>query len=398
MRDRSKYLTLLGLYVAQSVPMAFFTTVLPIIMRQEAYSLTSIGLLQLIRLPWVLKVLWAPIVDHHTRSMGSLRRWIVCSELTYALVLLCIGMLRLPTDFALVLLCIIASLIASATQDIAVDRYAIVSLESHERSLGNSMQTGGGFIGSLVGTGLLIVAYGRYGWSWVLIALSLLVAGAIVPLLLGRGRACSTPLRPYTDRVHLGDLIGFVREVRPRGHLLLVPLYLAGIVGITAMMKPYLVDLGYSVEAIATMLGVGGASVAVVSALLAGIVMRHVGRIRSLASFLLLGVGAAIYMTWIGAHTPSQPMLWVGIVLVWAAQGMASVGLFTLAMDRVRQGREGTDFTLQTVVSQLGSLVVVALGGSCADRWGYQVLFAVEALLGMLALATLLAVGRRQEV
>ncbi len=38
----SKYITLLNLYLAQSIPMSFFSTVLPVIMRTEHYSLTSI--------------------------------------------------------------------------------------------------------------------------------------------------------------------------------------------------------------------------------------------------------------------------------------------------------------------------------------------------------------------
>ncbi|WP_234408734.1 hypothetical protein [Marinilabilia salmonicolor] len=59
-----KYGTLLSLYLAQSIPMSFFSTVVPVIMRQEDYSLTSIGLIQLIKIPWILKFLWAPMVDH----------------------------------------------------------------------------------------------------------------------------------------------------------------------------------------------------------------------------------------------------------------------------------------------------------------------------------------------
>ena len=47
-KEIKKYYTLLSLYLAQSIPMSFFSTVIPVIMRMENYSLESIGYIQLI--------------------------------------------------------------------------------------------------------------------------------------------------------------------------------------------------------------------------------------------------------------------------------------------------------------------------------------------------------------
>ena len=80
-----KFPTLFSLYIAQSIPMSFFSTVVPVIMRQEHYSLEAIGLLQLVKLPWIFKFLWAPLVDNNARDRKQLRRWIVLSELFYYL-------------------------------------------------------------------------------------------------------------------------------------------------------------------------------------------------------------------------------------------------------------------------------------------------------------------------
>jgi hypothetical protein len=67
-----KFPVLFSLYIAQSVPMSFFSTVVPVIMRQENYSLESIGLLQLVKLPWIIKFLWAPIVDNYSSNFKQL--------------------------------------------------------------------------------------------------------------------------------------------------------------------------------------------------------------------------------------------------------------------------------------------------------------------------------------
>ena len=175
-----KFPLLFSLYIAQSIPMSFFSTVVPVIMRQENYSLSSIGLLQLVKLPWTLKFLWAPIVDNKARTTKDLKRWVLISELFYAAIIFSIAFFDLQTDFKLIIFLVVIAFIASATQDIAVDIYAILSLNPSERSLGNSMQSGGSFIGSFFGTGVLLVAYHYYGWSNVLMLLSVFVIIAVI--------------------------------------------------------------------------------------------------------------------------------------------------------------------------------------------------------------------------
>lgn len=59
MEQTKKYnlATFFCLYIAQNIPMSFFSTVIPVMMRQEEFSLSSIGMLQLMKLPWILKFL-----------------------------------------------------------------------------------------------------------------------------------------------------------------------------------------------------------------------------------------------------------------------------------------------------------------------------------------------------
>ncbi len=53
------------------------------------------------------------------------------------------------------------------------------------------------------------------------------------------------------------------------------------------------------------------------------------------------------------------------------------------SMDCVRPGREGTDFTLQTVITHLSSMCIAIGSGKLADQAhiGYQGLFIMEAVL-----------------
>ncbi|MBQ7350342.1 MAG: MFS transporter, partial [Bacteroides sp.] len=119
--------TFFCLYIAQTIPMSFFSTVIPVMMRQENFTLSAIGLLQLIKLPWIVKFLWSPIIDRHTTTTSDYKRWIFSSELIYAILIFSVAMLDFKADFYTILTLIIISFIASATQDIATDALAVLS-------------------------------------------------------------------------------------------------------------------------------------------------------------------------------------------------------------------------------------------------------------------------------
>ncbi len=47
---------------------------------------------------------------------------------------------------------------------------------------------------------------------------------------------------------------------------------------------------------------------------------------------------------------------------------MATIVVYTTSMDCVRKGCEGTDFTIQTVLTHLSGLLIAFLSGVVADR------------------------------
>src|SRR5687767_2389040 len=78
-------LGLLGaLYFSQGLPFGFFTQSLPVVLRQQGFSLGAIGLSSLLALPWALKFLWAPAIDR----IGTRRSWILPLQLGSVVVLL----------------------------------------------------------------------------------------------------------------------------------------------------------------------------------------------------------------------------------------------------------------------------------------------------------------------
>lgn len=382
-QEATKYFTLLTLYLAQSIPMSFFSTVVPVIMRMENYSLESIGYLQLIKLPWIIKFLWAPMVDRNCSNTRQYRRWILASETFYAVVIFSIAFLNLETDFTSIIVLMVIAFTASATHDIATDAFAILILKERERSLGNSMQSAGNFIGTLMGSGVLLVIYHYWGWQYLLFSLAAFVLVVLIPVSLYRDREQKQPEQSRKNISPL-EFVWFFRQKKIGGHLLLLFLFYSGLIGILTMVKPYLVDLGYSVKEIGFISGIFGTACGAAMTVPAGIFIRKVGLSKAVWVFPLINLIVAFYFFGLTFTSHATYLIYIAVALLWSAYAMSSVFVYTLAMKIVRKGREGTDFTLQIVITHLSSLIIAVMSGKIADAVTYRGLFVLEIGMGLL--------------
>ena len=398
-KEFNKYYTLLGLYLAQSIPMSFFSTIIPLIMREENYSLSSIGFFQLIKLPWIIKFLWAPFVDNTSHSSRHYRRWILASEIFYAVVIFSIGFLDLQTDFNTILVLIIIALIASATQDIATDAFAILILKQKERSMGNSMQSAGSFIGTMVGSGIMLILYDHWyetlGWMHLLFFLAIFVLIALIPVSLFRNHT-NKSLKRSRKNVSPVEFIHFFRQKKIGGHILLLFLFYSSIIGILTMIKPYFIDLGYEIRDYAIISGIFGTAFGALMAIPAGMYIRRRGVIKSIWLFPVVNLLAATYFFGLTFTNHHLVLIYVGIALLWGAYSMSSVFIYTLGMKIVRPGKEGTDFTIQIVITHLSSIIIAVTSGKVADALNYQGLFAVEIGMALLVLALIPFIFRKE--
>ena len=104
------------LYFLQGVPYGFQTKFLPVFLRHHSLSLTRISFTRLLSLPWLLKPLWAPLVD----SFGTKISWVKYNLFGMGLCYLVISYMSL-SNISLTMLVVTFLNVMAATQDIAVD-------------------------------------------------------------------------------------------------------------------------------------------------------------------------------------------------------------------------------------------------------------------------------------
>jgi PAT family beta-lactamase induction signal transducer AmpG len=224
----------------------------------------------------------------------------------------------------------------AATQDVAVDGYAVDVLHGRDLGPANAAQVGGFKLGNIVGGGVLLALIGVIGWRG-----DFLIMAACVGLTLALVLAVPEPPSVARDEATTWAITkqAFSAVFRVPGFaLFLLGAKFGETFGGTPV-KPTLVDLGYSAPLIGSIDGIVGG---------------------------LSTVGGAL------------------------AGGGVAVAVFVLAMSRCRPHSAAAEFTAMQVVYMAGAALAAPIAGAFADAIGVlPVMLAGAAMAIAIGLAAL---------
>lgn len=379
---RHPIVLLMGLYTAQGLPFGFFALALPVLLREAGWSLTAIGTLQLLALPWALKFLWAPLLDQR----GSRRGWLLGLQGSAIAAALLLALVDLRAATLWMFAAVLAFNLIAASQDVVTDGLAVRLLDARDRGLANAIQVGAYRLGMVLGGGLLLWIFARSSWPVMFLCMAALLLLTTLPVLALR----EPPRGPVAAPARgLALALGWWRRATTPGLLAIAGLivcYRFGDQLLSSLLTPFLVDQGLDKATIALMKGAVGSATSIAGALLGGWLVLALGRRRA-----LLGSGlaqAACFGLYIaaalGAAAPDpRALLWAATVLEGLVGTMATVALFTLMMDASEPAHAGTDYTLlASVVVAVGSVAGVA-AGLLGDAFGYAPTFVLGTVLAV---------------
>lgn len=325
---------LLSLYLAQGLPAGFVTQALPAILRQYEVSLAFIGFSGILLLPWALKFLWAPLVDgYYSPRIGQSRTWILPTQIAALCLVALLGcfdpmQFQQPIYLGLFFACLLAINTLGATQDVATDGLAVRMLSAAERQWGNAVAVVGYRLGLIVGGGGLLLALATLGWSAVFGLMALFIFLNTLPILFFREPIWphSRPSRSVPSRAV--DAVDAVKaghvEVEPveaerinaaswrekltrqfgyfwhnaemRAWLLVLLLFKVADGLSSGMVKPMMVDMGYSLADIGLLASIMGSISSLLGALMGAFLMRYLSRFTALIGFnALQAFGTGLY-------------------------------------------------------------------------------------------------------
>ena len=380
----SKYSLIATLYVAQAIPLGFFITAMPVILRSEGLPIEHVGLFSAIAFPWLLKFLWAPIIDGRRGFAGRLTgghylSWILPLQGLAIVTVLGLAALELEAHLGWVVGLAALFMILSATQDIATDGLAVRSLDEDERGPGNGLQVGGYYLGQVLGGGLMLVLFAQLGWSTVFLAMALLLALPIPWALrftepatdgASNQRVGYAALRRFFARPGVRRFSG---EKRPGTStwVALLLVFRSGETMATFSFNQLLLELGLELGEIGLLAGLVYAVGALTGSLAGGWLVARLGRRPALLLFAAVQSLAILAYLVPTAGQSGLGLLTVVLLVVSCAGGASTAALYTVMMDACEDDTAGTDFTIQQSLCAIGPVIGTSLSGFSVAAWGF---------------------------
>ena len=377
---------------ASGLPLGLVWYAIPDWMRDIGVDIRVVGLLTLAQAPWSFKVIWSPLMDRYVPPFWGRRRgWMAVTQIVLAvLVLLLAGAGEQPDAIWVVGALAFAIAIASASQDIAIDAYAVEVLRKEEQGAAVGARLAFYRAAMLVSGGLAITLAARIGWPAVN-ALLAIVFALMVALTWRSPEPEAQPVPPPTlrDAVWL-PFADMLRRHRALEILAFVVLYKLGDQLTQSLTRPFLIDMGYD----AVHRGIALASLSVVLTVLGtfagGIVTTIAGLGHALWIFGVLQIFSnAGYLVLSLLDRPNLAAMYAGtgFEVFTAGLGMGAFGVLLLRLTEKRFS--ATQYALFSSLMALPRVIAGPVTGFTVNAVGWPAFFVMTMVLGIPGLVML---------
>jgi len=381
---RTKLLWVALLYFAEGFPFGLLFDAFPVYFRIHGMSLTEIGLLSVVGLPWTLKFLWAPLVD----VVGSRRSWIVTCQGLLALDLGLLLFLDPTAPGSLAWGGLIALALLAATQDIAIDAYTIELLDQEEMGPANGLRVSTYRVALIIAGGVFVGAAGLVGWqvaflaAAVLLAILALISSHMPRIAQGSQRVPAT--QPWsTALVHgfLNPLKSFWRRPGVIAVLLFVLLFKLGDMALGPMVRPFWVDREFTPLQIGIIPGTVGVVSTIIGALLGGRLTKQWGLFRALWVLGVAQAGSNLFYA-VTAALPRSDLLMYGASIVESfCGGLGTAPFLAFLMSICDKRQAATQYALLSALFGLGRSLSGGFSGVLTQSVGYATYFTLTFFL-----------------
>ena len=347
-------------------------------------SLTEIGLLSVVGLPWTLKFLWAPLVD----VVGSRRSWIVTCQGLLALDLGLLLFLDPTATGSLAWGGLIALAVLAATQDIAIDAYTIELLDQEEMGPANGLRVSTYRVALILAGGVFVGAAGLVGWqvafltAAVLLAILALISSRLPRIVQGTQRVPVTQSWSTTlTRGFLNPLRSLWQRPGVIAVLLFVLLFKLGDMALGPMVRPFWVDREFTPLQIGIIPGTVGVVSTIIGALLGGRLTKQWGLFRALWVLGVAQAGSNLFYA-VTAALPRSDLLMYGASIVESfCGGLGTAPFLAFLMSICDKRQAATQYALLSALFGLGRSLSGGFSGVLTQSVGYATYFTLTFFL-----------------
>lgn len=379
---RNHYYSVILLGLSSGLPIALCSSTLQAWFTEENLGIILLGFLNIVGLPYVLKWLWAPLLDRLTLfSLGRRKSWIVAMQVGLIAVLWAMSYLH-PAQNAGLLMGLGALLaFFSATQDIAVDAYRTEILSPKERGLGAALNVTGYRFALLIAGALALLLADHIGWSYtykimalILLACSMLTFFTPEPKVLKQ---------PATLReAFAGPLQDFLTRPNALWLIAVIVLYKLGEAYALSLTTPFLLrGLDFTLTQVALLNKVVGLSAVILGGIVGGLWMMRLGLFRSMLIFGILAAATNILFVVMAIVGKSMALAGVAIFAEYFCGGMSGAAFVTFLMSLCNSKFTAMQYASLSAIASIGRVLVGSTSGVLVQYLGWVNFYWVSAAI-----------------
>jgi len=381
------------LYFSQGIPYVVAMTLSVIMYKNLKVSNTEIALYtSWLYLPWVIKPLWAPLVD----MFRTKRFWIVTLQFLIGAAFALVAF-TVPTEkfFQVTLAVFWLMAFSSATHDIAADGFYLLAMPQHQQAAFVGVRSTFYRLAMIAGQGGLVYLAGSLQEktgdvtrAWTLVFL--LLAAVFVVVAVYHLFALPRPAADHTVRQGEGGLAGFVAVFKgffTKEHigptLAYLLLYRLAEAQALKLVTPFLLDgrdiggLGLTTQQVGIVYGTAGVIALTVGGILGGIVISRHGLKRMLWPMIIIMHTPNLVFVYLAMAQPGSLYLIGGALVVEQFAYGFGFTAYMLYMMMAAEGENKTaHYAICTGFMALGMMLPGMAAGWIQDHLGYVNFFA----------------------
>jgi PAT family beta-lactamase induction signal transducer AmpG len=368
-----RLLAVLFLGFSSGLPLALTSSTLQAWFTQAHISLMTIGSLSLLGIPYTLKFLWAPLMDHFSIIiLGKRKGWILIMQLSVALTLLLMAQLNPISQAAQMGLIAVFIAIFSASQDVAIDAYRTDVLLPAERGLGATYYVFAYRIALLLSGGLALVCADYVGWKITYELMAILILLSMLPAYKAPNVeeiSCQTSNVLQTMRMSLYDLL---RRDKILILILFVIFYKFGDALALSLMTNFLLQgLGFSLTEVGLAYKVVSFVATLLGGLIGGMLLLKWNIYRALLFFGLAQAFSNLVFVALAIIGKNFLFMALAIFIENFCSGLSTAAFLAFLMSLCNHRYTASQYALLSAIASLGRVLLGPVAAILVQRLGW---------------------------
>jgi PAT family beta-lactamase induction signal transducer AmpG len=385
-RSRRHFIILL-LGFSSGLPAALTASTLQAWFTEAGMSLSMIGAITLLALPYSFRFLWAPLFDSiHIPGFDRRRGWLLITQVGLIMAITAMALITPAQTFEfsywhipwlMVLGFIVAFL--STSQDVLITAYQIEIFPKEEQALSASVYVTGWRVGAVISGAIALILVKALEWKGTYLLMASLMALGVLATLIG-------PVSPYVasnSKAFFKTAISSLKEFFQRYKfktalifLFLIATYKAGDALTLALNTTFLLrKMGFDLATV----GLVNKTVSIIAGLLgsltAGILMTRISLYRALLLFGVIQSVATLSYVIMAYFGKSLFLLVFTALTENFCSGMGSIALIALIMTLCDIRYTATQFALLSGLAFIARFVVGPIAAIMVEAMGWLQFF-----------------------